>query len=41
MQMRCERRGQCEVGVVTHEGAIYAAFGSGIHGVNITAYTGI
>ncbi len=41
MQMRCERRGQCEVGIITHEGGIYAAFGASVQGHNITAYTGL
>ena len=39
MQMECYRRGQCEVGVVTHEGNVFAAFGAGVNDHNITAYT--
>jgi hypothetical protein len=41
MQMRCERRGQCEVGVITHEGRIHAAFGASVQGHDITAFTGL
>ncbi len=39
MTTRCERRGQGEVGIVTHDGHTYAAFGSSVSGRNITAYT--
>lgn len=39
MQMRCERRGQLEIGVIDHDGRIFAAFGAGVEGHNITAYT--
>jgi hypothetical protein len=40
MVSRCERRGQLEIGIIDHEGRIYAAFGASINGHNITAYTG-
>jgi hypothetical protein len=39
METRCERRGQGEIGIVTHEGHNYAAFGSSVNGLNVTAYT--
>jgi hypothetical protein len=39
MELICERRGQGEVGIVTHDGHTYAAFGSSVSGRNITAYT--
>ena len=39
MQTRCERRGQCEVGIVTHDGHVFAAFGSSVNGRNVTGYT--
>lgn len=39
MQMRCERRGQLEIGVIDHEGRIFAAFGASVQGHNVTAYT--
>ena len=39
METRCERRGQGEIGIVTHDGHTYAAFGSSVNGHNITAYT--
>jgi hypothetical protein len=39
MQTRCERRGQCEIGVVTHDGRVFAAFGSSVYGHNVTGYT--
>jgi hypothetical protein len=41
MELRCERRGQGEVGVVTHDGRAFAAFGASVQGHNITAYTGV
>ena len=41
MQMRCERRGQLEIGIIDHEGRIFAAFGAGVHDHNITAYTAL
>jgi hypothetical protein len=28
METQCERRGQVEVGIVTHDGLVYAALGS-------------
>jgi hypothetical protein len=39
MEVVCERRGQCEVGIIDHEGRCFAAFGSSVSGRNITAYT--
>jgi hypothetical protein len=39
MQAECYRRGQGEVGVVTHEGKVFAAFGSSVNDHNVTAYT--
>ena len=39
METRCERRGQGEIGIVTHNGHTYAAFGTTINGHNVTAYT--
>ncbi len=39
MQTRCERRGQGEVGIGTHDGHTYAAFGATVNGHNVTAYT--
>lgn len=39
MQTTCYRRGQGEVGVIDHEGRIFAAFGSSVSGHNVTAYT--
>ena len=39
MGMICERRGQGEEGIVTHDGHTYAAFGSSVNRHNITAYT--
>jgi|GEM_PF-1260845 len=39
MQMRCERRGQGEVGIVTHDDRVFTAFGATVSGHNITAYT--
>jgi hypothetical protein len=39
MERICERRGQCEVGIIDHEGRCFAAFGSSVSGRNITAYT--
>jgi hypothetical protein len=41
MELFCERRGQGEVGIVTHDGHTYAAFGASVSGHNITAYTRI
>jgi hypothetical protein len=39
MQTWCERRGQLEIGIVTHDGRVFAAFGASVHGHNITGYT--
>ena len=39
MTTRCERRGQLEVGIVTHDGHVFAAFGSSVNGHNVTGYT--
>ena len=39
MELRCERRGQGEVGIVTHGGGVFSAFGAGVCGHNLTAYT--
>jgi hypothetical protein len=39
METRCERRGQLEVGIVTHDGHVFAAFGSSTNGHNVTGYT--
>jgi hypothetical protein len=39
MVIRCERRGQVEVGVIDHIGRVFAAFGSSVHGPNVTGYT--
>jgi hypothetical protein len=36
---RCERRGQLEIGVVTHEGHVFAAFGASVYQRNVTGYT--
>jgi hypothetical protein len=38
MQMRCERRGQVEIGIIDHDGRIFAAFGSSVQGHNITGF---
>jgi hypothetical protein len=39
MTTRCERRGQGKIGIVTHDGWCYAAFGAGVYGHNVSAYT--
>jgi hypothetical protein len=39
METRCERRGQCEIGILTHDGHVFAAFGSSTNGHNVTGYT--
>jgi hypothetical protein len=39
MELVCVRRGQGEVGVVTHDGRVFAAFGSSVNGRHVTAYT--
>ncbi len=40
MEIRCERRGQVEIGVIDHQGRTFAAFGSSVSGHNVTGYTG-
>jgi hypothetical protein len=40
MELRCERRGQLEIGILEHGGRAYAAFGASVQGYNVTAYTG-
>jgi hypothetical protein len=39
MTTKCERRGQLEIGIVTHNGNVYAAFGSSVNQHNVTGYT--
>jgi hypothetical protein len=39
MRMRCERRGQLEIGILEQDGRVYAAFGSSVQGHNVTSYT--
>jgi hypothetical protein len=39
MTVRCERSGQLEVGVIDHEGHVFAAFGASVSGHNVTGYT--
>jgi hypothetical protein len=39
MTTKSERLGQLEIGIVTHNGHVYAAFGSSVNGHNVTAYT--
>ncbi len=39
MEMQCERRGQLELGIITHNGHTYAAFGSSVNRHNVTGYT--
>ena len=39
MKTRCERRGQLEIGIIDHDGHVFAAFGSSINGHNVTGYT--
>ena len=39
MDTLCERRGQLKIGVVTHNGMIFAAFGASVSGHNVTGYT--
>ncbi len=39
MTTRCERRGQVEIGVIDHDGHVFAAFGSSTNGHNVTGYT--
>jgi hypothetical protein len=38
LEIRCERRGQVEIGVIDHKGHVFAAFGSSVNGRNVTAY---
>jgi hypothetical protein len=38
MQTRCKRRGQLEIGIVTHDGHVFAAFGSSVNG-HVTGYS--
>jgi hypothetical protein len=35
MELFCERRRQCEVGIVTHDGRVFAASGSAVNGHNV------
>lgn len=37
----CERDGQVEVGVIEHEGRVFAAFGASVQGRHVTGYTGM
>src|SRR5947209_8417344 len=39
MTVRCERRGQIEIGIIEHSGRVYAALGAGVNGHNVTGYT--
>ena len=39
MTIRCERRGQLEIGIIDHDGRSYAAFGASVYGHNVTSYT--
>lgn len=39
MELICERRGQLEIGIVDHDGHVYAAFGFSVNGHNVTGYT--
>jgi hypothetical protein len=39
MTPKCERRGQLEIGIVTHDGHVFAAFGSSVNGSNVTGHT--
>jgi hypothetical protein len=39
MTTKCERRGQVEIGVIDHDGHVFAAFGSSTSGHNVTGYT--
>jgi hypothetical protein len=38
VETRCERRGQVEIGVIDHNGNIFAAFGSSVYRRHLTAY---
>ena len=39
LETRCERRGQLEIGIVSHDGQVFAAFGSSVNGHTVTGYT--
>jgi hypothetical protein len=39
LETRCERRGQLEIGIVTHNGSVFASFGASVSGHNVTGYT--
>jgi hypothetical protein len=39
LKTRYERHGQFEIGIVTHDGHVYAAFGASVYVRNITGYT--
>jgi hypothetical protein len=39
MELFYERRGLGEVGVITHDGHVFAALGSSVNGRHVTAYT--
>src|SRR4051794_2964416 len=39
MELSCVRRGQGEIGIVTHDGRVFAAFGATVNGHNVSAYT--
>lgn len=41
MQTHCVRTGQIEVGIITHEGREFVAFGATVNGCDITGYTRI
>lgn len=40
MDIRCERNGQTEIGIITHEGREFAALGSSVNGVHVAGYLG-
>lgn len=39
MQTWCEQQGQCEVGVIKHEGREFRALGASVAGKHVTGYT--
>lgn len=39
METRCDRWGQVEVGIVTHDGHVFAAYGASVCGHHVTGYT--
>lgn len=39
METRCERRGQGEIGIITHNGHVFAALGASVYGRHVTGYT--